>query len=406
MFQAMSKSFLCPQNVVLGFITTNPKFDPLSQKHSSFPNSLRFRYCTITATTASESNSESQPFAVSYLINNFGFSTESALQAFNNKQVRFNSIEKPNSVIKFFKNHGFSDSDIRTIIRKEPWLLSSEPHNAILSKFEFFLSKGVSSSDIVSLLTAYPAILQNGLEKRIIPLFVLFRKFLTTNKDAVVCLIIHSDVLAKYPNDFIFSNINLMSDFGVCDSAIANVLQNRPSIFGSNDLIKSLEEVKGLGFNPSTTTFGTALMAKKCKLWNQKVDVFKKWGWSDEDLFQTFRSYPNLMLFSIDKVNLVMSFWVNQLGWNSLELAKLPHMFGYSLHKRIIPRASVLQFLLMKGLREENASLVHPFAYPEKLFLRKFVFSFEAESDYLLKLYEEKMELAYTEESNDMPLTK
>jgi mTERF domain-containing protein len=109
---------------------------------------------------------------------------------------------------------------------------------------------------------------------------------------------------------------------------------------------------------------------------------------------------------SIDKINLVMSFWVNQLGWNSLAVAKLPNMFAYSLHKRIVPRASVLQYILMKGLREKNASLVTPFRYNEKLFLDKFVFSFKEESDYLLKLYQDKMELAYTKENIGMPLTK
>jgi mTERF domain-containing protein len=63
------------------------------------------------------------------------------------------------------------------------------------------------------------------------------------------------------------------------------------------------------------------------------------------------------MLVSIDKVNLVMTFWVNQLGWNSLPLTKFPNMFTHSLHIRIIPRASVLQYLLMKGLQKKNAKL-------------------------------------------------
>jgi len=141
-------------------------------------------------------------------------------------------------------------------------------------------------------------------------------------------------------------------------------------------------------------------------LWDKKVDVFKKWGWSDEDVIPAFRCQPSFMLTSIDKINLVMSFWVNQMCWDSLALAKCPLMFGYSLHKRIIPRASVLQFLLMKGLREKNASLVTPFTYSESLFLNKFVFRFKEESDYLLKLYEEKMKLANTKENNGMPYTK
>jgi mTERF domain-containing protein len=389
----------------VGFI--NPKFKTLVQ-HFSF----RY-YCSTTTTTSSQSQSESEPdtnpLPVSYLINNFGFSHESALKVFNQKQVRFNTLEKPNSVITFFKTHGFSQSNIRTTIKKAPWLLSSKPNNKILPKFQFFLSKGVSSSDIVSLLTANPKILQSSLEKRIIPRFELLSKFLKTNKDVIVCLIMHWSLFVCTPYDNIVANINLMTDFGVCDSNIARLFQQSPSIFGSTDLLKSLEEVKGLGFDPSMTTFVAALMAKKCmtkKLWNQKVDVFKKQGWSDEVVLQAFRSYPSLMLVSIDKVNLVMSYWVNQLGWNSLALIKCPLIFGFSLEKRVIPRASILQFLLMKGLRKKNSSLVAPFLYTEKLFLDKFVFSFKEESDNLLKRYEDKMELAYTKENIGMPLTK
>jgi mTERF domain-containing protein len=401
----LKKWFLSQSVVLVGIInptnSVTPKFNLLLPQFS-------FRYYCSTTTTTSQSQSDTNPLPVSYLINNFGFSHESALKAFNQKHVRFNTLEKPNSVITFFKNHGFSQSNIRTIIRKAPWLLSSEPNNKILRKFQFFLSKGVSSSHIVSLLTANPKILQSSLEKRIIPRFELLSKFLKTNKDVIVCLILHWSLFVRTPYDNIVANINLMTDFGVCDSNIARLLQQRPSIFSSTDLLKSLEEVKGLGFDPSMTTFEAALMAKKCmtkKLWNQKVDVFKKWGWSDEVVLQAFRSYPCLMLVSIDKVNLVMRYWVNQLGWNSLALIKCPLIFGFSLEKRVIPRASILQFLLMKGLRKKNSSLVAPFLYTEKLFLDKFVFSFKEESDYLLKLYQEKMELAYTKENNGMPLT-
>ncbi|CAJ2662024.1 unnamed protein product [Trifolium pratense] len=413
----MSKLFLCAPNLVLGFITTNPNFDPLSQKHSSFPISLRFKCCTATPTTtititASESKSKSKsdryPFPVSYLINNFDFSPESALKYFNNGHLGFNTVEKPNSVINFFLNNGFSHSDIRIIIRKSPSLLSSRPHKRLLPKFEFFLSKGVSSSDFVPLLTANPQILRSSLENRIIPLFELLSKFLKTNKDIIACLIICSQ-LSAHPCERIVANINLLTDFGVCNSAIARLFKTRPSIFGSTDLIKSLEEVKGLGFDPSVINFGIALMAKKGmseKLWDEKVDTFKKWGWSDEVVSRAFRSHPAVMLVSIDKINLVMSFWVNQLGWNSLAITKKPLVLSYSLQKRIIPRALVLQYLLMKGLRNKDASLVIPFTYTEDLFLNKFVFSFKEESDYLLKLYEEKIKLANTKEKKGINLLR
>ncbi|WJX27912.1 hypothetical protein P8452_16688 [Trifolium repens] len=81
----MFRKWFLSHNLVLS-ITKSPKFHPFIQ-HFSFPFSPS-TFCTTTSTTASESESESDthPFAVSYLINNFGFSHESALKAFNNKQ--------------------------------------------------------------------------------------------------------------------------------------------------------------------------------------------------------------------------------------------------------------------------------------------------------------------------------
>jgi len=66
------------------------------------------------------------------------------------------------------------------------------------------------------------------------------------------------------------------------------------------------------------------------------------------------------------------------------------------LEKRIIPRATVVQFLLNNGLRNKNSSLIYPFLRPEKLFLDMFIKRFKNESSYLMKLYEEKLKLAHT----------
>ncbi|RHN73180.1 putative transcription regulator mTERF family [Medicago truncatula] len=113
-------------------------------------------------------------------------------------------------------------------------------------------------------------------------------------------------------------------------------------------MLKSVKEVKDLGFNPSKTTFGAALIAKTFvhkTLWKEKVDALKKWGWSEEDSLEAFRKKPYCMLTSIKKINLVMNFWVNQLGWDAMAIAKTPFILCSSLEKRIILRAAVVQFL-------------------------------------------------------------
>jgi len=67
------------------------------------------------------------------------------------------------------------------------------------------------------------------------------------------------------------------------------------------------------------------------------------------------------MLASCDKINNVLEFWVNELGWDAKELVKGTNIFGLSLQRRVIPRAFVVQYLLAKGLIDKNASLITPF---------------------------------------------
>ncbi|XP_027338294.1 uncharacterized protein LOC113852255 [Abrus precatorius] len=171
-------------------------------------------------------------------------------------------------------------------------------------------------------------------------------------------------------------NVKLLIDCGVSDSNIVMLLRKWPSIFSSIQLLKEVEEVKGLGFDPSKSSFSTALLAKhtvRNSHWDEKVDVFKSWGWSDETVLEAFRRQPNCMLASCDKINAMMGFWVGELGWDALALVKGTNFFGFSLQKRIIPRALIVRYLLAKGLIDKDASLFTPFIISEKMFLQKFV---------------------------------
>jgi mTERF domain-containing protein, mitochondrial len=81
-----------------------------------------------------------------------------------------------------------------------------------------------------------------------------------------------------------------------------------------------------------------------------------------------------------------MSFWINQLGLDALVIAKVPRVIvGSSLERSIIPRASVVQYLLKKGLWKKNASLTASFLMSDKLFLDTYINRFKEESPYLLK---------------------
>ncbi|GAU45617.1 hypothetical protein TSUD_301950 [Trifolium subterraneum] len=375
------KTLLNPVTFSLS-LNPNPFFH-----HYPLPFSLHF--CTNTSNSTS--------FAVSYLINNFGFSPQSASKLCSTYNVSFKTAQKPDSVLNFFRNYGFSDTQLRDIIAKSPRLLSCDPSKRVLPKFQFFLSKGASEADIANLVNKYPIVLSISLENRIIPAYELVYRFLKSHKDTYQLLNYNSNFFVKTRAKH---NMRVLVENGVSDSNIARILRLRSRTIENPDMVKLLKELKDLGFNPSKSPFGIALLAKttvRKTLWEKKVDAFKKWGWSDEDVHKAFRLQPFCMLTSIGKINILMSFWVNQLGWDARALAKEPALFLLSFEKRIIPRAQVVQFLLKKDLlRRKNLSLTRPFIGPDKLFLDKFIKRFKEESSDLLKLYEEKLKLAYT----------
>ncbi|GAU10000.1 hypothetical protein TSUD_301260 [Trifolium subterraneum] len=366
-----------------GLTLQSPNPNPLSI-------SLHF-FCTNTS-------DDSTSFASSYLINNFGFSPKSASKLCSTYNVTFKTAQKPDSVLNFFRNNGFSDTQLRHIIAKSPWLLSCNPSKRVLPKFEFLLSKGASKSDIVNMVIKNPAVLSASLENRIVPAYEFVYRFLQSDKETIAMLNYNPTI---FGSAYVVHNIKVLIESGVTDSNIARSLRTWIKLFYRTDLHELVEELKGLGFDPSRSIFAIALIAKTSitkTLWKEKVDAFKKWGWSNEDILKAFRKQPHCMLTSIDKINLVMSYWVNQLGWDALAVAKTPRVFGASLEQRIIPRASVLQYLLKKGLLKKEASLTSPFVVKEKIFLDMYINRFKEESSYLLRLYEEKLNLAQTKE--------
>ncbi|WVY98991.1 hypothetical protein V8G54_031142, partial [Vigna mungo] len=84
--------------------------------------------------------SQQHSFMVSYLVNDRGFSPETVLKA--SKFIQLETSEKPDSVIAFFRDNGFSNTQINSIVGRAPKVLTCDPHKRVFPKFEFLLSKG------------------------------------------------------------------------------------------------------------------------------------------------------------------------------------------------------------------------------------------------------------------------
>ncbi|ESW10889.1 hypothetical protein PHAVU_009G246600 [Phaseolus vulgaris] len=346
-----------------------------------FPSTLSLKHFSLT--------SQQHSLTVSYLINTFGFSPQTALKV--SESVSFDTPQKPDSVIAFFTKNGFTDAHINTIVKRVPSILVCNPDKRLSPKFQFLLSKGASASDIVRLVHRCPRILGSSLKNNVIPSFELVRRFLQSDQKTIDCVFGNRPFLQYNVG---VQNVNMLLDAGVLDSSIGYLFGRRPSILLSTNLREAIDEVKEMGFDPSKITFAIALHAKRVvskSRWDAKVDAFKMWGWSEEMVLDSFRKHPLLMLASKDKINEVIRFWVVELGWDPLALAKMPKIFGFSLERRIVPRGLVLKHLIVKGLREKSAKLSTPFDVSEELFLKNYVMRFKEEVCELLKLYQEKI---------------
>ncbi|CAK8530929.1 unnamed protein product [Lathyrus sativus] len=341
----------------------------------------------------SSSSSQNHSFTFNYLIQNLAFSPETASKI--STKLQLNNSQNPDSVLALFKAHGFSISHLSNLIQTCPKLLTYHPNKTILPKLNFLLLKGASTSDLIDIIAKNPRFLYLNLQKSIIPFYDLFKRFLLSDESTIAFLKVRSWMIYSKTQS---QNIHFLLKNGVPESKVGILFLNWYSVFTQNPPVfeKAVMELMELGFNPKTTFFTVALRAKinGKSHWQNKIDVYKKWGWSQEDIVSAFLKHPWCMLASVDKIEAVMKFFVNHIGWESSVLAKHPILILMSLEKRLIPRAFVLKYLESKGLVKDAKSGT-PFKVSEDVFLKKFVNCFEEEASYLLKMYEDQKEVSH-----------
>ncbi|GMJ14069.1 hypothetical protein like AT5G07900 [Hibiscus trionum] len=342
------------------------------------------------------SSSNQHSFTVSYLKNNCGLPSESAFRA--SKYVNFETPENPDSVIAVLKNHGFSETQIIRLIKRRPRLLISDAKRTILPKIEFFASKGVSVPDIAHILSSNPALFALSLEKKIIPCYDFLSTVLKSDERIFRAVKRYPRLIGYNPYDILSSNIDTLLDNGVAECNIASALFSLPSTFVSSpDKFKFMvEEAKELGLNPSKPVFMVALFAISSmskETWKRKIEVFKKLGWSEEEIFEAFQRYPSFIRLSEDKFMVTMDFLVNKMGFPSNLIAKRPRILLMSIEKKIVPRGLFALDLLSKGVIK-RINLHALFETSDHAFIEKFINRHKEEASQLLKLFHEKLDLS------------
>jgi mTERF domain-containing protein len=339
---------------------------------------------------------EKHSFAVSYLINSCGLPAKSAILASQSQRVLFQSPERPDSVLNLFKENGFSNAQISRIVRKYPLILLSDPEKNLLPKIELLRSIGVSSSDLITILSSNPFLFKNNLKKRLIPCYDFIKSVLLVDEKVLTTFKRAPRVFLGDVTNTMAPNIALLRQLGAPTSTISFLVTHFPSSAFSKHtkFVEAVHQAMEMGFDPMKTAFVEAIQVlfkmKKPKL-ESRFELYKRWGWSKDMALAAFKKSPNCMVSSEEKITKTMNFLVNKIGSPSKHIVTNAAVIKLSLEKRIIPRWSVVQILLAKGLVKNNLALGTFLKPTERKFLEHFVIRFQDDVPELLNVYQCKM---------------
>ncbi|XP_059632395.1 transcription termination factor MTERF6, chloroplastic/mitochondrial-like [Cornus florida] len=215
-------------------------------------------------------------------MNSCGLSPKTAISA--SKRVNFKTLEKPDSVLNFFKNHGLSKTQISDLIRKESELLLYDPNKTLLPKFDFFYSTGISRTDLAKVVSNCPSILRRSLKNQIILSFNLLKNLFHSDDKFMAAFKRFPGIILFDHSAITFPNIEILRQHGVPDLSIVHLLTNQPRslmMLKPDRFNEVVEDVKKMGLNPSTLQFVRAVYAltsmSKSTL-KRKMEVYEKWG--------------------------------------------------------------------------------------------------------------------------------
>ncbi|KAL4197421.1 hypothetical protein AMTRI_Chr04g251070 [Amborella trichopoda] len=357
------------------------------QQFSTKPSPLTSPSSLINDGTALPSSTSS--FMVNLFVDSFGFSKQGAIAA-SSQLLHVKTPQKALSVLNFLKAKGFEAIHIHTIISKRPHLLAANVEKNLAPKFKLFEDLGLSKFDLGAVISANPTIVTYSLNKRLLPNILFLKNYL--DPKGVLKILKGQGRSSVLVSKRLQPNVRFMESQGIGGSKLRLLLLKQTRLFEvkSIRLIEITEKVKELGIESHFKMYSDAVrfMSSMSKeTWQRKFKFFKSFGWSEEDIRTAFQKSPVIFCLSEQKLQKTMDYFINELKYDEKYLCFHPHIFGYNLERRLIPRINLLKVLRSRKLLEKDANLSTICVLSEKAFLERYVLSFVEEAEILLNIH-------------------
>ncbi|CAN8245180.1 unnamed protein product [Cochlearia groenlandica] len=262
---------------------------------------------------------KSKPFdTVSYLVESLSLSPKIAESI--SKKVTFDDKHNPDSVLSLLRSHGFTDSQISTVITTYPGCLNLNAEESIGPKLEFLKSRGASSTEIAEVVSTVPKILSKKGDKTISVYYDYIKDIVAESDDddddddddkccnyEEMSCVSPSSSLLKGNLENKMRNVLVLRRLGVPRRLLFPlVISNYQPVCGKERFELSLKRVLENGFDPKTSKFVQALHVlyqNSDETLQKKVETYKSLGFeSSDDVWEIFKKWPFALKFSGEKI--------------------------------------------------------------------------------------------------------
>ncbi|XP_044510587.1 uncharacterized protein LOC123229076 [Mangifera indica] len=306
--------------------------------------SVSFRFFST-----SSSSSKSKISLADYLINQHSFSSEAALKA-SSLQTHLTNTENSDSLLSFLKESGFPNSHIEIMVGKAPQILSLNLAHNIKPKIKIFLDLGFSSTDIVQILTADPWVLTRSVDNTILPSISALKSVLGSNAASVKLLKRCGWFLKSNLEKTMIPNIEILKSCGIANSQIARYIYSFPRFLlqKPESIRYFVKRVDEIGFDRKSKMYLPAIRvisSMNRELWDRKLNLFKRLGYSDDHILSIFRSTPQVFSVSEKKIEEITKLLLQRGNVGISLIANNPVLLLCSVEHRLKPRLEVFDLL-------------------------------------------------------------
>nr|XP_010320511.1 uncharacterized protein LOC101266934 [Solanum lycopersicum] len=328
---------------------------------------------------------------VKYLVDSLGFSKQEASLA-SSKVTSRKHLDNPDLVINFLKQTGFHNTQVKKLVFMAPKLLYHDVNKTLKPKFQCLMDLGLSGSDLAKLTTKDTTIVEKGLVTHLRPTIDFLRKIMGSDEDVVKAIKKSSWLISFNAHQIMKNNVVLLRNSGVSDVKIRKLVLICPHYLTQKpewvkDLLHRLEKDFRIPLHSPMFPYGFhTLAAQKKSKYENKIEIFKSFGWSNDYVLMMFRKLPYCIALSEDKIQKALSFYMNRLGCEPAYLASHPSILVFSLEKRVVPRMQVLKILDEKKVERRKLGFYYALTITETKFMDYFVLPYK---DQIPDLYEQ-----------------